>query len=76
MSHTYSTDVGGSHWDIKEIQRELQNTQDRILQQYIACTGLPKQKIIKELIGKSDRWLNPTQVVEYNIADRIGKLEF
>lgn len=76
MSHTYSTDVGGSHWDIKEIQRELQNTQDRILDQYMKCTGLPKQKIIKNLIGKSDRWLNPTQVVEYNIADRIGKLEF
>lgn len=76
MSHTYSTDVGGNHWDIKEIQRELQNTQDRILDQYMKCTGLPKQKIIKNLIGKSDRWLNPAQVVEYGIADRIGILEF
>jgi ATP-dependent Clp protease protease subunit len=76
MSHTYSTDVGGNHWDIKEIQRELQNTQDRILDQYMKCTGLQKQKIIKNLIGKSDRWLNPAQVVEYGIADRIGALEF
>lgn len=76
MSHTYSTDVGGNHWDIKEVQRELQNTQDRILSQYMACTGLPKNKIIKELIGRSDRWLNPAQVVEYGIADRISKVEF
>ena len=76
MSHTYSTDIGGNHWDLKEIQKELQNTQDRILDQYMKCTGLSKQKIMKNLIGRSDHWLKPQQVVEYGIADRIGALEF
>lgn len=76
MSHTYSTDIGGTHWDLKEIQKELQNTQDRILDQYIKCTGLTKQKIMKNLIGRSDHWLKPEQVIEYGIADRIGALEF
>lgn len=76
MSHTYQTDVGGNHWDIKEIQRELQNTQERILDQYAKCTCLPKQKIIKQLIGRSDRWLKPQQVVEYGIADKIEAITF
>lgn len=76
MSHTYSTDIGGTHWDLKEVQRELQNTQDRILSQYIKCTGLEKNKIVKHLIGKSDHWLKPHEVVEYGIADKIGPVSF
>lgn len=76
MSHTYSTDIGGNHWDLQAVHKELTNTQDRILRHYMDCTGLTKAKILKELIGKSDVWLTPAEVVKYNMADRVGRLEF
>lgn len=76
MSHTYSTGIEGNHWDLKDIQKELQNTQERIVGQYEKCTGKSKASIMKKLIGKGDTWLRPQEMVEYGIADRIGPVEF
>lgn len=76
MSHTYSTGIEGNHWDLKDIQKELQNTQDRIISQYEKYTGQSRATIMKKLIGKGDHWLRPQEMVEYGIADRIGKVEF
>ena len=76
MSHTYSMEIGGNHWDLKEIQKELANMQERILDHYMRCTGLTKQFIMKNLIGKADVWMKPEMVLKYNLADRIDRIDF
>lgn len=76
MTHNYNTEIGGSHWDLEALHQELKNTHQRILQHYMECTGLSKAVIIKQLIGKTDRYLLPDQVVKYNIADVVGRLQF
>jgi ATP-dependent Clp protease protease subunit len=76
MSHTYSTGIEGNHWDLKDIQKELSNTQDRIIAQYEKCTGQSKAIIMKKLIGKGDHWLRPEEMVKYGIADHVGPVQF
>jgi ATP-dependent protease ClpP protease subunit len=61
---------------LKDIQKELSNTQDRIIAQYEKYTGQTKSTIMKKLIGKGDHWLRPEEMVKYGIADRIGPVEF
>lgn len=76
MSHTYSTGVDGSHWDIQDVQKELKNVQEKIIDHYIEFTGLPKATIMSKLIGKGDHWLKPEDLVKYNLADKVGQITF
>lgn len=76
MSHTYSTGVDGSHWDIQDVQKELKNVQEKIINHYIEFTGLPKATIMSKLIGKGDHWLKPEDLVKYNLADKVGQITF
>ena len=76
MSHTYSTGVDGSHWDIQDVQKELKNVQEKIINHYMEYTGLPKATIMSKLIGKGDHWLKPEDLVKYNLADKVGQITF
>lgn len=76
MSHIYSTGVDGSHWDIQDVQKELKNVQEKIVNHYIEYTELPKKIIMSKLIGRGDHWLKPIDLVQYNLADRIGQISF
>lgn len=76
MTHNYNAEIGGSHWDLEALHLELKNTHERVLQHYMTCTGLSKNVVIKQLIGKTDRYLLPDEVVKFNIADKVGRLEF
>lgn len=74
MSHTYSTELEGNHFDLQSMQRELKHTQNRLLDHYKNCTGLKGAKIKKKLIGKIDRWLTPKEVVKLGLADRVSNV--
>lgn len=76
MSHTYSTDFGGSHWDLKDVIKELTYTQERIIAHYLKHTGIDKKIIMRNLIGKGDHWLRPTDLVTYGLADQVGPINF
>jgi ATP-dependent Clp protease protease subunit len=73
MSHLYSWGTAGSHNNLISANKEFQSLYGRMLNHYISCTGLPKEKIEKELLCEHDIWLTAKEAVQYNLADEIVK---
>ena len=76
MSHSYSTQIEGNHYSLLEVQRELCYTHNRIVEQYIKCTGKSKELINEKLTSKNDSWLLPPAAVEFGLFDRVDNLKF
>ena len=75
MSHHFTTGSEGSYAELKNLQKEYDRLDLLLLQHYIKCTGLDEKIIRKFLLTDHDIYLSPEQVVQYNLADAVGKLE-
>jgi ATP-dependent Clp protease protease subunit len=75
MAHNFSTMAEGSYNELKNLQKEYDRLDRVIMSHFIKHTGLTEKEIRKYLITDHDVYLSPEQVVEYNLADRIGPLE-
>jgi len=71
MSHHFSTGAGGSYHELMNVQKEFQFTDERILQQYIRCTGMSEAEVREKLIPNRDVWMSPAEAVAFNLFDEI-----
>jgi ATP-dependent Clp protease protease subunit len=71
MSHRFSTAVEGSHTDLKYHNEEMDRMHERLVDHYVACTGLTKRKIESSLLTEHDVWLSPEEAKKLNIVDEI-----
>jgi ATP-dependent Clp protease protease subunit len=76
MTHHFNTGSEGSYSELKNLQKEYDRLDLMILDHYIQHTGLDEDTIRSFLVTDHDVYLSPEQVVEFNLADRIGRLEF
>lgn len=75
MSHSFSTEIQGNHFDLQSVQKELEYTHARMVNHYITHTNQTKVTIETHLIGTQDRWLTPQDVVKFGIADEVRRIE-
>jgi ATP-dependent Clp protease protease subunit len=76
MTHNFNTGSEGSYTELKNLQKEYDRLDRMIVNHYITHTGLDEKIIRKFLVTDHDIYLSPEQVVQYNLADQIGPLEF
>jgi ATP-dependent Clp protease protease subunit len=76
MTHHFNTGSEGSYSELKNLQKEYDRLDKLIIQHYVTHTGLDEKMIRKFLVTDHDIYLSPEQVVQYNLADQIGPLEF
>lgn len=76
LTHNFNTGAEGSYMELKNLQKEYDRLDNIIVQHYIKHTGLDEKIIRKFLITDHDVYLSPEQVVQYNLADRIGHMEY
>jgi len=76
LTHNFNTVSEGSYTELKSLQSEYDRLDRMIMQHYIKHTGLDEKIIRKFLVTDHDIYLAPEQVVQYNMADRIGPIEF
>jgi len=74
MTHNFNTVSEGSYTELKNLQLEYDRLDDMIMKHYIKHTGLDEKTIRKFLVTGHDIYLSPEQVVQYNLADRIGPM--
>ena len=71
LSHNYSTEVGGSHHEIINAQKELVHVYDKCLRHYKLHTGKSEKYIIQHLLTKSDEWITPEEAVKHGLGDTV-----
>lgn len=75
MAHNFSTTAEGSYNELKTLQREYDRLDKLIMDHFIKHTKLTEKEIRKFIITGHDVYFSPEEVVEYNMADRVGPLE-
>ena len=71
MCHQFSSGSDGKYHDIKAMTKENDSMNSRMLQTLCASTGLSERTIKSKLLGPTDVWLTPQEMVDLRIADRI-----
>lgn len=71
MSHQYSWGSKGKEHELYGIVKEFEMSSDRMVTHYKKCTGKSEAYIRKNLLGATDQWLSPEEVVKHGIADKI-----
>ena len=71
MSHQYSWGSKGKEHELYGIVKEFEMSSDRMISHYKKCTGKSETYIRKNLLGATDEWLSPQEVVKHGIADKI-----
>lgn len=71
LSHGFSAGSQGKYHDLKAIQKEFTMVNDRMLNHYIKCTGLPKLKVEKHLLNSDDFYMSPSEALSYGICDEV-----
>lgn len=74
LSHTFSTGMMGNFHELVNVQKEFSFVNQRIINQYMRCTGLDEQTVKEKLIPPRDVFLSPTEAVELHLADQIRGL--
>lgn len=74
LSHTFSTGMMGNFHELVNVQKEFSFVNQRIVNQYVRCTGLDEQTVKDKLIPARDVFLSPTEAVELGLADEIRGL--
>lgn len=75
LSHQYSWGSRGKQHELMAATREMDLTQERMLNHYIMCTGLDERTIKEKLLPAHDVWLSAEEAVELGVADKILKME-
>lgn len=71
MCHQFTNESYGKYHDIKAAAKENETLNERMLEILREASGLPDRTIKSKLLGPTDLWLTPNELIELNIADRI-----
>ena len=71
MCHQFTNENYGKYHDIKAAAKENETLNQRMLDILREASGLPDRTIKSKLLGPTDLWLTPAELVDLNIADRI-----
>lgn len=71
MSHTWSWGANGNSHDLEAIQKEFEQSSDRMLDHYKKCTRKSETYIKKHLTGSTDAWMTPEEAVKHGIIDKV-----
>ena len=71
MSHQYSWGSKGKEHELYGIVKEFEMSSGRMVNHYKKCTGKSETYIRKNLLGATDEWLTPEEVLKHGIADKI-----
>lgn len=72
LSHQYSWGSSGKKHELFSITKEFNLTHQRMLQHYLACTGLARELVEEKLLPASDVWLSAEEALELKICDVIS----
>lgn len=71
MCHQFSDELQGKFHDIKSSIKEIDNTNQRMLNLLVETTGLSKSEVKRKLLPADDIWLKPEELVKLNVVDHI-----
>lgn len=71
MCHQFSGGTEGKYHDIKAMSKENDNMNQRMLKILAEASGLPERQIKTKLLGPTDTWLSPQELVDLGIADQV-----
>jgi len=71
LSHQFSWGSDGKEHELVAVIKEFTLTGKRMLNHYIKCTGMTEKKVKEVLMPSSDVYLDATESVKYNIADKV-----
>lgn len=71
MCHQFSGTADGKYHDIKAMSKENDSMNQRMLNVLRSASGLPDRQIKSKLLGPTDVWLSPQELVELKIADQV-----
>lgn len=71
MCHQYSDEIQGKFHDIKSEMIEADYTNQRMLNLLVENTQLSEREVKKKLLPATDIWLQPQELIQLNVADRI-----
>lgn len=71
MSHQYSFGSRGKEHELYGKVKEFELSSQRMVEHYKKCTKKSESYIRKHLLGPTDEWLTPEEVVKHGIADNI-----
>lgn len=72
MCHQFSSETGFSKYhDIKAMSKENDSMNQRMLNVLTSASGLPERQIKSKLLGPTDVWLSPQELVDLKIADQV-----
>lgn len=71
MSHQYAWGSKGKEHELYGIVKEFEMASGRMIEHYKKCTKKSEAYIRKHLLGPTDEWLTPEEVVKHGIADKI-----
>lgn len=71
MCHQFSNETVGKYHDIKSATKENEFLNNKMVDILREASGLPERTIKSKLLGPSDAWLTPEELVQLRIADRI-----
>jgi ATP-dependent Clp protease protease subunit len=71
LSHQFSWGSDGKEHELVAVIKEFTLTGKRMLNHYIKCTGMAEKKVKEVLMPSSDVYLDATEAVKYNIADKV-----
>lgn len=57
--------------DLKAREKDFQMIEDRIVNHYVGCTGLPASKLKKTLLLDYDVFLDANEAIKYNLFDEL-----
>lgn len=72
MCHQYSAGVFSKHHDLLAYTKELDLTNNRIINILKDVTGLDTKTIKSKLVPPTDQWMTPEELVACNVADIIS----
>lgn len=72
LSHRWTGGSYGKEHELFAIAKEFDLTNARMLDHYVASTGLKKEAVMKYLLPPQDVFLTAEEAVRYKIADKIG----
>ena len=71
MCHQFSSGSEGKYHDLKAMSRENDSMNERMLNVLRSASGLPDRQIRSKLLGATDAWLSPKELVDLGIADQV-----
>lgn len=72
MCHQYSGGVFGKHHDMEAHIKEMELTNNRMVNILTEVTGLDSKNVKTKLLPPSDVWMTPDELVKYGVADIIA----